>query len=115
MDSCADVMPLLRLFRTQILQIAEYIGLPKEITGRSPNPDISKEITDKYKFFLDMDVNVLDLILFGFEQGMKDDEISKETGESEAKVKKVRELVEKSRHMRQGVLYPTFDFAQVYL
>ena len=48
-DDAADLMPLKRLYRSQILQLAECLGIPAAIRGRSPNPDILPGVTDKYR------------------------------------------------------------------
>lgn len=46
-DHCADLMPLLHLYRTQVERLAEYIGVPPQIREKPADPDILPGVNDK--------------------------------------------------------------------
>jgi NAD+ synthase len=39
-DHCADIMPLLHLYRSQLEKIAEYIHVPEPIRKKAADPDV---------------------------------------------------------------------------
>jgi NAD+ synthase len=108
-DDNADVMPLKHLYRAQILQLAEFLGIPDEILSRSPNPDVIPGVTDKYRDMLGIESERVDLILYGIEQGMETAEIAEQIGVPERDVAKIEELVRATAHMRSPSLAPVFD------
>jgi NAD+ synthase len=108
-DDVADVMPLKRLYRTQILQLGEYLGLPAEILERSPNPDVIPGVTDKYRDLLGLESAKVDLILLGIERGLYSAEIAGQTGVPIEDVATIEELVRVTAHMRNPSMAPVFE------
>ncbi len=107
-DDEADIMPIKNLFRSQILQLADYLGLPEEITGRTPNPDVIPGIDDKYLGMLGIPADRIDLVLYGLTHDLDSDDIANQLGIPREKVKEVRELIHLSDHMRHGSRAPAF-------
>ncbi|MFZ2635300.1 MAG: NAD(+) synthase [Rectinemataceae bacterium] len=99
-DDVADLMPMKGLFRMQILQIAEYLGVPESITGRTPNPDVIPGVHDKYLGMLGLPADTVDLVLCGILHGLTNQEIAEQLFIDRKKVEEVRELVRLSDHMR---------------
>jgi len=99
-DDNADIMPLKNLYRSHILQLAEYLGVPNEIIGRTPNPDIIPGVSDKYMDLLGLPSETLDLMLYGIEHGMDDDAVAGQLNLPAAKVGEIRDLVQRTEHMR---------------
>lgn len=100
-DDNADVMPLKHLYRSQILQLARYLGVPAEIIERSPNPDMLPGIEDKYWDVLGMRSETLDLLLYGLEHGLACEELAEQLRMGLAKVQEIQALVQSTAHMRQ--------------
>jgi len=98
-DSVVDVMPILPFYKTQVRELAEYLGVPKKIREKAPSPDIIPGITDEYA--LGISYEKLDLILIGLDEKIKSSEIAKEVGVDEKTVEYVKELNKRSRHMRE--------------
>lgn len=103
-DDAADLMPLKRLYRSQILQLAEFLGIPEEIRKRSPNPDILPGVTDKYVAYFGMDAKTVDLLLYGVEHGMTDPDIAKALNLEAAGVAKMRDVIRLSAISRDHSL-----------
>lgn len=99
-DDNADVMPIKHLYRSQILQIASYIGVPEAIIGRTPNPDMFPGIEDKYYDVLGISADTVDLVLYGLEHSLPNDEIATQLHLEPVKVQELKELVGFSDHMR---------------
>jgi NAD+ synthase len=99
-DDSADIMPLKHLYRSHILQIARYIDVPNAVIERSPNPEVLPGVEDKYFDVLRVSSEQVDLVLFGLEHGMSDEEIIEQSGVSGAKTAEIREMVQMSSHMR---------------
>jgi len=75
-DVAADISPLMDLYKTQVRQLAMYIGIPQEIIAKPPSPQLwpgqlaERELGVKYE--------VLDLILLGLENFMSPEDIALE-------------------------------------
>jgi NAD+ synthase len=107
-DDNADVMPLKNLYRSHILQIARYIGVPNEIIGRKPNPDMLPGIEDKYFDVLGIPADTADLILYGLEHALPCEEIASQLRIEPGKVFEIKELIQLTAHMRNPSLSPVF-------
>jgi NAD+ synthase len=108
-DDCADLMPLKNLYRSQILLLAEYLGVPDEVRQRKPNPDLIPGVEDKYLDMLGISSEVVDLVLYGLEHGMNDAEISMQTALPMDKVQEIRDLIKNTAHMRNASQAPDLD------
>jgi NAD+ synthase len=84
-----SVQPLIGLYKTQIRQLARYLGLPERIQTQPPSPDMIKGITDE--FGIRMNYDRLDLVLDYLDRGLAEDEIIAK-GITEKELYHVREL-----------------------
>ena len=105
-DDGADIMPLKNIFRSQTLQLAEYLGIPADIRHRSPNPDILPGITDKYIGYFGIDYLKVDLILLGLQERLPAAEIAAQIGISEQVVNQIQEIIRLSEFSRNHALAP---------
>jgi NAD+ synthase len=55
------IQPLIGLYKSQVRQLGQYLGLPRPILDQSPTPDMVKGITDE--FALGLSYEKIDLIL----------------------------------------------------
>jgi NAD+ synthase len=105
-DDCADIMPLKNIYRSQILQIGQYIGIPSEILNRTPNPDMVPGVTDKYVSYLELPAQQVDLILLGLENKMTPKEIAEQVKVREEKVLEIQEIVQLTEMQRNPSIAP---------
>lgn len=105
-DDCADIMPLKNIYRSQILQIGQHIGIPPEILNRTPNPDMVPGVTDKYASYLELSALQVDLILLGLEKKMAPEEIAEQLNIREEKVLEIQEIVDLTELQRNPSLAP---------
>jgi len=105
-DDAADLMPLKGLYRSQVLRIAEAVGVPAEVLARTPNPEMLPGIEDKYLDIFGVPTPTVDLMLWGIEHHLPNADIAHDTGVAPAKVAELREAVRVSAHMRQPSRQP---------
>lgn len=105
-DDGADIMPLKNIYRSQTLQLAQYLGIPAEILHRPPNPDILPGITDKYLGYFGIDYLQVELILIGYQDGLSPDEIASQIGLDEQTVHRILEIVQYSERFRSHAEAP---------
>ena len=108
-DDNADLMPLKNLFRTHIIQLAEFLKVPREIIIRTPNPDLIPGVSDKYMDILRIDWKKLDLILYGLEKGMDTNSLAQQLNMIDKRIEQIKEIVELTYHMRHHSMAPTFE------
>lgn len=97
------------MYRSQILQIGQYIGVPTEILKRTPNPDMIPGITNKYVSYLELPAQQVDLILFGLENKMTPKEIAEQVEVREEKVLEIQEIVRLTEMQRNPSLAPIMN------
>ena len=107
-DHNADIMPIRNLYRSQILELAKFLGVPEEIITRTPNPDVMPGINDKYVDILKLDYEKVDLILYGLEKDMSSQEIARQLKLKEEKVGEIKQLMCLTDHMRNPSQAPDF-------
>ena len=108
MDHNADIMPIRNLYRSQILELAKFLGVPEEIIARTPNPDVMPGINDKYVDILKLDYEKVDLILYALEKNMSSQEIAGQLKLKEEKVVEIKQLINLTDHMRNPSQAPEF-------
>jgi NAD+ synthase len=62
-DGLADVKPIAHLYKSQVYQLAEYLGIPAEITSRPPTTDTFSLPQSQEEFYFSLPVQEMDLLL----------------------------------------------------
>ncbi len=75
-DGAADIKPIAHLYKTQVYQMAEYLGLPDEICTRPPTTDTYSMPQDQEEFYFSVPHYVLDICLYGKNHGMTPEEVA---------------------------------------
>ncbi len=98
-DVAADISPIMKLYKTQVKQLALHIGVPTEITAKPPSPGLwpgqlaEEELGVRYE--------TLDLILFGLEHFMNPREIAEQLKLSEKIVVEAKRRWLSTEHKRR--------------
>lgn len=101
-DAGVDVIPLGDLYKTQVKQLATYVGIPKEIIERPPSAGLWPGQLDEEE--LGVKYAVLDLILYGLEHKMNPREIAKQLKISPSLVRQITSRRSRTEHKRCGPL-----------
>jgi NAD+ synthase len=104
-DGGVDIEPIAHLYKTQVYQISKYLGVIKEIIERNPSPDtFSFQVSDE-EFYFRMPYDILDPLLYAWENKIKISEICKALDLEEQQVKRAfRDFTSKynaTKHLRQ--------------
>ena len=75
-DGGADVMPIGHLFKTQVYEIARFLGVPDKIIKRTPTTDTYSAEQTQEDFFYQLPFELMDLVWYGWENGYSAEEIA---------------------------------------
>ncbi len=104
-DGGVDIEPLAHLFKTQVYQLAEYLGVVREIIERAPSPDTFSFPVSDEEFYFRMSFDKLDPLLYAWENDVDISLICDVMNLSEEQVKRAfRDFVSKNKttwHLRQ--------------
>jgi NAD+ synthase len=110
-DGGVDVEPLCHLYKAQVYQLAEYLGVIREIIDRPPSPDTySFAVTDE-EYYFRMPYETLDLLLYAWENRVPVREVCVAMDLTEEQVKRAfRDFTSKHNATKHfGVAPPTLD------
>jgi NAD+ synthase len=96
-DGGADVMPIGNLYKTQVYQLAKFLGVPKTIIERTPTTDTYSAEQTQEEFFFQLPFGLMDRYWYGFENGYSPNEVAEVMGESEEMVKSLYSNFERKR------------------
>lgn len=69
-DGAADVKPIAHLYKTQVYQIANALGIPDEICSRPPTTDTFSLPQTQEEFYFALPYDMMDLCLFAMNNGI---------------------------------------------
>jgi NAD+ synthase len=79
-DGAADLKPIAHLYKSQVYQLAEFLGVPEEIRRRPPTTDTYSLEQTQEEFYFAMPLATLDLCLYGKNHGMYPGELATISG-----------------------------------
>ena len=79
-DGLADVKPIAHLYKSQVYQLAEYLGVPVSVTSRPPTTDTFSLPQSQEEFYYNMPTQTLDIVLHARNEGRAADDVSQEIG-----------------------------------
>ena len=89
-DGGADVKPIAHLFKTQVFQLAEHLGIPDEIRKRTPTTDTYSAECTQEEFFFRVPFEIGDLVWLAMERNVPVAEVSRELGLSEGQISHIQ-------------------------
>ena len=106
-DGGVDIEPIAHLYKNQVFQLAEHLGVIPEILSRAPCPDTySAPVTDEEWYFR-MPFNQLDLLLFAWTNKIEIPEICRVMGLTKEQVQRAfRDFANKSNATRHLTRMP---------
>jgi NAD+ synthase len=110
-DVAGDISPLMDLYKTQVRKLAEHMGIPPELAAKPstpalwPNQLAETELGIKYE--------TLDLILYGLERFMTQEEIAEKLSLKKTLIEKVKSRWLSVEHKRRLPLVPKVEYRTV--
>ncbi len=113
-DGGADVFPLAGLYKTQVYQLADYLGVPQEIIDRTPTTDTYTAEQTQEEFFYQLPFDIMDIMWYGFENGYSSEEVGKVMGKTSEEVEIIfsnftRKMKTTDYLRHQPIYYPGND------
>ena len=107
-DGSADFVPIIDLYKTQVWQAAEIIGVPREIIEKVPSAGLWEGQTDEDE--MGITYCALDVILDGITFGRHDSGIAEDAGVEISKVMEIKGRVSAMAHKRAPPYRPDISF-----
>ena len=85
-DGAADVKPIAHLYKSQVYQLAAYLGVPEEIRGRAPTTDTYSLAQTQEEFFFGISLRALDLCMYALDHGIPAEAVAPSAGLTVAQV-----------------------------
>lgn len=76
-DGGADLKPIAHLFKVQVFQLAEHLGVPDSIRGRTPTTDTYSAEQTQEEFFFGLDFYRMDMLWYAMENKVPADQAAK--------------------------------------
>ena len=105
-DGGADVMPIGNLFKTQVYQLAEYLGVPERIIDRTPTTDTYSATQTQEEFFYQLPFRLMDIYWYAFENRYSAEEVASVMGETSERVEALFRNFERKRKTTEYLRMP---------
>lgn len=96
-DGAADVKPIAHLYKTQVYQLAEYLGVPAEIRKRPPTTDTYSLPQGQDEFYFSLPHDRMDLCLYGKNNGYSTTEVAEVLGLTPEQIQRVYDDIDTKR------------------
>ena len=94
-DGGVDIMPIGKLYKSQVYQLAEYLGIPEEIMSRTPTTDTYSAQQTQVEFFFQMPHEIMDLVDYGWENDYSPTEVALILGKKEQEIRNMYKNLER--------------------
>jgi len=111
-DGAADLKPIAHLYKTQVYQLAEHLGVPVEVRERPPTTDTYSLAQSQDEFYFSLPHAEMDLCLYAHNRGLPAESVADAVGLSEADVERVYQDIDQKRrttrylHMAPQLIAP---------
>jgi len=96
-DGLADVKPIAHLYKTQVYELAEFLGVPAEIRSRTPTTDTYSLPQTQEEFYFALPTATLDLVLYAHSLGMNPAAVAAELGRTPEEATRALRDIEQKR------------------
>jgi NAD+ synthase len=105
-DGAADIKPIAHLYKTQVYQLAEYLGVPEEIRRRPPTTDTYSLAQSQEEFYFSLPYDQMDLCLYAHNNGVPAADVAPTLGLTAAQVERVFRDIEGKRRVARYLAMP---------
>ncbi|MEF8880705.1 MAG: NAD+ synthase, partial [Candidatus Nanohaloarchaea archaeon] len=104
-DAAADIAPIADLYKTEVRDLAEHLGLDQKFIKKNPTAGLWEDQTDEGE--LGASYSTIDTILENMlQKGLNECEIEEKTGIENSEAKRFREIYERTEHKRFDLPHP---------
>jgi NAD+ synthase len=108
-DGAADLKPIAHLYKTQVYQLAEYLGVPEEIRRRPPTTDTYSLPQTQEEFYFALPYDKMDLCLYARNHDINANEVAELLGLKTDQIEAVYQDIDNKRRTTAYLkAYPLF-------
>jgi NAD+ synthase len=96
-DGAADVKPIAHLYKSQVYQLAEYLGVPSQVRSRPSTTDTYSLAQSQEEFYFSLPYQRMDLCLYGKNNDVSLDDVAAATGLTAEQVRRVYRDIDQKR------------------
>ncbi|MBN2312586.1 MAG: NAD(+) synthase [Sedimentisphaerales bacterium] len=96
-DGAADIKPIAHLYKTQVYEMARFLGLPDEICNRPPTTDTYSLEQSQEEFYFSVPYDKMDLCLYGKNHGVSCQDVANAAGMTREQVERVYHDIDAKR------------------
>jgi NAD+ synthase len=96
-DGAADFKPIAHLYKSQVYQLAAYLGVPEQIQRRPPTTDTYSLEQTQEEFYFSLPLVKMDLCVYGFNERIPAESIASSAGLTKEQVERVYALIQAKR------------------
>lgn len=100
-DGAADFKPIAHLYKTQVYQLAQALGVPEEICRRPPTTDTWSLPQGQDEYYFSLPYHLMDLCLYGLDHGIAREAVAEAAGLSPDQVDAVWRNIASKRKVAQ--------------
>lgn len=100
-DGSADLKPIVHLYKSQVYELADYLGIPDQVRMRPPTTDTYSLPQSQEEFYFSLPYDSMDLALFGFDHGYSAEEVGAVLSLSAEQMERVFRDIESKRKMAE--------------
>lgn len=93
-DGSADLKPIAHLYKSQVYQLAEYLGVPEEIRSRPPTTDTFSMPQSQEEFYFALPLRKMDICLYGKNHAIPPAELAAELEMSAEQIERAYRLID---------------------
>jgi len=118
-DGSADVKPIAHLYKTQVYQLAEFLGVPDEIRQRPPTTDTYSLPQGQDEFYFAVPTRQMDVCLYGKNHALPLEEIAEIAQLDTATVERVWTDIDRKRattrylHLPPSLVEPVSEISSL--
>ena len=100
-DGGVDIEPLAELYKSQVYQLARYLGVPDSIIARAPSPDTYSYAVSDEEFYFCMPYDLVDHIIYAIDHDVPRGRVADEFGLSAEQVDRAWRELERRRKLTE--------------
>lgn len=97
-DGAADLKPIAHLYKTQVYQMAEFLGVPEDIRNRPPTTDTYSMPQSQEEFYFSVPYEKMDYCMYGLNHGIDAEEVGKQIDLTAEQVQRVYNDIKHKRN-----------------
>jgi NAD+ synthase len=105
-DGAADLKPIAHLYKSQVYQLAEYLGIPESIRKRPPTTDTYSLAQSQEEFYFSISLEKMDLCMYGKDNQVPEEEVAAAIGLDAEQVARVYHQIDSRRRVAEYLHCP---------